>query len=100
MTLEEQIAVMRAYADGKTVEARNRHTNSSWYACPFPGWNWESFDYRVKTEPKVIYVNEYRTDSPTERHYGSLSMTPTEAFARSLGSAKFIRTIKFVEAQE
>lgn len=50
-TIQEMIAVMQAFAEGKDIQLR--HLNySEYYDCTKPGWNWDSYDYRVKEEPK------------------------------------------------
>ncbi len=56
-TIQEQIAIMQAFADGKTIEYRN--ALERWEPIKDPLWNWTNFDYRIKPEPKVIWVNEY-----------------------------------------
>lgn len=54
MTREEArkaAEVMKAYADGKTVEAYRRG-NSVWFELyEEPRFNWKEFDYRIKQEP-------------------------------------------------
>ena len=52
-TIEEKIAVMQAFADGKEIELRLL-TDSEYYDCKNPGWNWGNYDYRVKPEPEYI----------------------------------------------
>jgi len=56
-TLEEKIAVMQAFADGKKIEFLN--VNGEWTPASKPTWDWGTYDYRVKHEPRVIWVNEY-----------------------------------------
>lgn len=52
-TIQEMIAVMQAYADGKEIElAPNCYTNKIWKDTSNPAWDWNQFDYRVKEEPK------------------------------------------------
>lgn len=50
-TIEEMIAVMQAYADGKKIEALSTRSNK-WKYCPHPIWEWNYIDYRIKQEPK------------------------------------------------
>lgn len=64
MTLQEKIAVMLAAVDGKAIEVRRvgeSRTDDRWYQSVGPSWDWASREYRVKPEPKEIYVNEYST---------------------------------------
>lgn len=47
------IAVMQAYEDGKEIQLRLL-TDSKYYDCKNPGWNWDNYDYRVKKEPEYV----------------------------------------------
>ena len=58
-TLKEKIAVMQAYADGHLIEFKPVSGNLDWDKVSIPSWNWDSNHYRVKREPKVIYVTRY-----------------------------------------
>lgn len=57
-TIAEKIAVMQAFEDGKTIEARSRReTEALWKRLNFPAWDWIGYDYRVavtKPEPKHV----------------------------------------------
>jgi hypothetical protein len=56
-TTAEKIAVMQAFEDGEAIE---RLDCGKW--SPFnyePSWNWYKYSYRIKPQPKIIYVNEY-----------------------------------------
>ena len=61
-TIQEKIAVMQAFADGKRVEYRDKDTPGDWRIAAFPCWDWEDFDYRIKSEPRRIWVNFYTED--------------------------------------
>lgn len=52
MSIDEQIAVMQAYKEGKRIEYKLK-TNDKWCVNPQPGWNWEVCDYRVKQETEI-----------------------------------------------
>lgn len=56
MTIQEQIAIMQAFADGKLIETSPRFARKSqWQICRDPVWNWMDNDYRVKVpEPDTI----------------------------------------------
>lgn len=57
---KRRIAVMQAWVEGKKVEYRNRvHKTSVWRNEVDPAWDWDTYDYRIAPEPKVIWVNEY-----------------------------------------
>ena len=51
--IEEKIAVMQAFADGKEIEVRNSKS-TGYYLCKEPLWDWSSSDYRIKTTPEYI----------------------------------------------
>lgn len=51
MTTKEKIEVMKAYEEGKTIQAFDLE-QGKWVNCHNPTWNWLSFDYRIKPESK------------------------------------------------
>ena len=54
-TIEEKIAVMQAFADGKEIEfTENYLADKKWNYTRDPLWNWSGTDYRVK--PAHEYV--------------------------------------------
>ena len=66
-TLDEKIKVMQAYKDGKQIEGK-RNEASIWLPCKIPCWDWYTYDFRIKKEPKKIvklyqvllkYVTDY-----------------------------------------
>lgn len=60
MTVDQMIEVLNAYKAGKKIQFR-QYGSLLWEDCinNEPRWNWTYYDYRVKPEPKVIWVNEY-----------------------------------------
>lgn len=52
-TIQEQIAVMQAYADGKKVECKIKTNEKGWRTInAYELFNFEKYDYRIKEEPK------------------------------------------------
>lgn len=48
MDINEQIAVMQAFDDGKLIQTKsNNHGASVWCTAENPRWNWLSYMYRV-----------------------------------------------------
>lgn len=58
-TLQEKIAVMQAFADGKTVEGRYANGSNEWGESINPVWDWSLYEYRVK--PREWWINTYTT---------------------------------------
>lgn len=59
MTTEEKIKVMQAYLEGKTVEAAPKRGGEPWYPLAKtsePIWNFAGFDFRIKPEPRELFV--------------------------------------------
>jgi len=90
---KELLPIIQAFAEGKQIQ----------YQCDTDGWeDVESFNptwvvgdpssYRIKPEPRVIYVNEYKNG------YGY----PHKRLEQAIASVDIdhIRTIKFVEVIE
>lgn len=52
-SIDEMIAVMQAYKDGKTIEELY-YMDTEWKVVEKPLWNFNNYDYRVKSEPKYV----------------------------------------------
>lgn len=49
MTIQEKIAVMQAFADGKKVQARARSGRpADWFDVDPPMWSWTTDEYRIR----------------------------------------------------
>ncbi len=56
-TTQEKIAIMQAYVDGKTIQYDNNTGHMyGWTDLKTPNWNWDLCDYRIKPEPRKIYM--------------------------------------------
>lgn len=71
---KRMIEVMQAYADGEEVEWKLAGRPSGWDGdpCIMPSWNWDKYDYRVKPQPRVLYViqdesGQFSSSWPTRR---------------------------------
>lgn len=51
--IDEMIAVMQAYKEGKTIECR-MFCYDDWKEADDVQWNWVLYDYRVKPESKYV----------------------------------------------
>lgn len=49
MTIEEKIEIMKAFAEGELVESKPKK-DTEWKIAIDPSFNWEEFDYRIRTE--------------------------------------------------
>jgi hypothetical protein len=59
-TTSDKIKVMQAFERGEDIEALNHNAPScGWFAIDVPTWSWDKYNYRIKPEPKTIWVNEY-----------------------------------------
>lgn len=67
-TIEEQIKLLQAVADGKTLQFSNKHNSTDWRDAS-PEWHSsikrgdismavELYNWRVKPEPSVKWINE------------------------------------------
>lgn len=84
-TLAEKIAVMQAAAEGKPIEGRFRPNSvtdeeRNWEQLTNPNWNWSVWDYRVKPEPKTLFV-VYDTR-------GIITATGDDRYARDAAKAE------------
>jgi hypothetical protein len=100
--LDNLIAALVAHKEGKKLEWRLRGevatsvgwrdfiTANDWV---FPH-NPEAYEYRVKAEPRVIYINDYAGGIRT------CFVNLTQAEADKNATRDRIRTIKFIEVME
>lgn len=51
MTIEEKIAVMQAFKEGKEIESKINF-GVEWHDTATPSWDFSTFEYRVKPEPE------------------------------------------------
>ena len=78
-TIEEMIAVMTAYKNGKKIECKsNNMPCADWFTIEKPSWDWLCNDYRIKPDP--LYkpydsVSEVEKDKwlRKKKHTNSLS---------------------------
>ena len=82
------IAVMQAYADGKKIEISDGHC---WKEVEGPSWNWGTFDYRIKPEPK------YRPYKNADECLGSVFLHG--GWVRDKYAIRSVSQITFKESQ-
>ena len=93
-TVQEQIAVMQAFADGKKIEYYSPGCDE-WIQTNRPTWNWAEYYYRVKPGRAVLYVNQYESGAWGVGHESRAQATRTAAGS----NATMCRVgVKFIEA--
>jgi hypothetical protein len=101
MTIQEQIKILQAIADGKKIERYKKDPlQQQWepVLCPLDIINgykcldFIKYSYRIKPEPRTFWVNQYK-DS-----FGDLYTTEEEAKSKSIDTK--VRIIKLVEVLE
>lgn len=55
------LPIITAFADGKVIEWKN--SDGVWVVADSPGFSYNPNNYRIKREPKEIWVNEYSDGS-------------------------------------
>ena len=50
--LKEQIEIMTHYLNGGEVEFKKKDEDDTKWRIPFPTWNWDDFEYRIKPKQK------------------------------------------------
>lgn len=81
MTREEAraaIKVMEAYANGKKIQRTDLDGN--WFDCENPNFDWASFNYRIKPEPK------YRPFRTQEECWNEMHKHPDFGWLKSKGT--------------
>ena len=91
---EYKIRVMQAFLDGEKVQCRRLMSSKPWCpAGPCPSWAWADYDYRIKPEPRAVYVNEY-ADGDFSYAY------PSAELARQNAAMPRRIAVKYQEVQE
>lgn len=100
-TIQEQIALLQAIADDRTLQFASKCAPTSWKDAN-PDWHdgvkqgfqsidVVSYNWRIKPEPKVLWVNEY------SNHLGP-GVHLTEASAKANASYNVVRVaVKYQE---
>jgi len=85
--------VMEDFDNGERVEVAGNHNRTNYVKCNDPVWNWDDFHYRIKKEPRKIWVNVYDT------HEGNITYSLSESISRAnTCPSKLIERIMYVEA--
>jgi len=84
------IAVMQAFEAGKAIEHTVKGKSLPWLDTDEPWWDWVSYEYRIKPEPLIAWVNVYPDG------YGSAYVTEGKA-REALGGYASGRTVKMQE---
>jgi len=91
--VKELLPVFQAYAEGKDIEMRDPDDPlDKWGVISEPAFA-RSLEYRIKPEPRVIYVNEYPGGAPT----CYLDKTVAKELAASNATRKAVRYIECPE---
>lgn len=61
MTHDEMIAVIQAAKDGKQIQLR-RNSQEPWRNVVSPRFDFDSFDYRAKPEPREWWVCTFQSN--------------------------------------
>lgn len=77
---------IKAWADGAEIES-NYYGNSGWYINKNPQWDDNSFEYRVKPQPKepqylYVYQHEANGISFGYKPHGALNMWQTKVIGK------------------
>lgn len=55
----DQINIMKAYTEGKSIQWKAIESNI-WTDCrSSPSWDWSNHEFRVKSEPKEVWINTW-----------------------------------------
>lgn len=59
MTTDEMIAVLVAAKNGKTIQSRIINSKNAWEDSPFPNWNFQRYEYRVKLKKYYVVIGVF-----------------------------------------
>jgi len=70
MTINEKIAVLQAYKDGKIIERRLQNVvGAAWITIDKVLFNFRDYDYRVKIEIPSIFKHVYLTSGGVIKYF-------------------------------
>ena len=70
-TTKEMIEVMQAYERGEIIEVHYLYdTKDYWIACGTPIWDWNNFDYRVKSKKSYVPFDTPEEFLAAQREHG------------------------------
>ena len=63
MSHDEMIAVIQAHKDGRFIQVKHvvDGIGDSWNDADSPRWDFKNFDYRIKPEPRSLWVVRYQS---------------------------------------
>jgi hypothetical protein len=73
-TTEQQIAVMQAFVDGKTLQYRHKtHNNDGLWGSVSrtPIWAWDCIEYKIKPKPRKVMMQMWESE-----HSEAIRATP------------------------
>lgn len=83
--------VMEAYADGKKVQKQD--INGLWIDCDNPMFDWASFNYRIKAEPK------YRPFKTQEECWQEMHRHPDFGWVIELNSQEYLHIVRLSHSE-
>lgn len=96
MTIDEIIAVLQAFKDGKAIQFAVRKSDPrKWLELSIRdlAWNFASYEYRVKPEPRTIWVNEYPDGSGTVHHSDEVAVRAAHGCCPVRAAVKYVEVI-------
>mgnify|MGYP006354818461 FL=1 len=97
-TTDEMISCLQAYKEGKQVERKMKGVPmAKWYLCETSqhfAFNFDDYEYRVKREPREVWVNEFDDGSMSEPFQTAEDAVSDAAWWNQY---RCIKTIKFRE---
>ena len=95
--IDHMIAVLQAFKKGKAIQSRYRPQQDidvCWIDATEPSWDWDTFDYRVKPEPRRIWVNMYVNERTPRTHFYTLEEAQHAASPDCIESVMFVEAVK------
>lgn len=87
-TIDDAIAILQAFKEGRTIEYLN--SNGEWAVTENPAFNFHYFRYRIKPEKVKIYVHKRESGSIVAYTDDTLKLHSRDIQSRILSQAKVI----------
>ena len=94
-TMQEQLEIMKHYADGGLVEIYKDGEWSDVTNKDFKNWNFAFFDFRIKEEKKTIIIEKWLVFIEEDNEYKIMETSNINSYNQSI-----YKQIKLLETYE
>ena len=94
MELKEMIEIMEHFGNGGEVEYREKDSDKEW-KIPFPTWNWDDFEYRIKKpeQKQKVTIDKWLMQDTIDKEYRIIETSLVDTLVN-------FKKVKLIESYE